>query len=108
MPNFETFLDTLNDDIVQLAETHFDDLRDQAVQDGTTFLEQTEDDLKRWTRLLEEEKLTRAEVASLVRGRRDLAEMEALKQAGLAAAEADRFRNALLDQVVSTAVNVFL
>lgn len=108
MPDFDSFLNTLKKEIVNLAETQFDELREQAIQDGTTFLRETRGDLKRWTRLMDEGKLTRSEVASLVRGQKDLAEMEALKQSGLAAAQADRFRNALMDRIIRTAVGAFL
>jgi hypothetical protein len=108
MPDFDAFLDQLEDDIVDLADAHFDELREQAVQDGEAFLDRTEADLKRWTTLLETGRLSREEMASLVRGQKDLARMNALKQAGLAAVEATRFRDALLERVVSTAVRVFL
>lgn len=108
MPDFDAFLDTLKDDIAALAASHLDELRDEALKDGTQFLEHTKDDLKRWTRLMEQGKLSKKDVESLVRGRKELAKMEALKQAGLAAAEADRFRQALVDQVIDTATDVFL
>jgi hypothetical protein len=108
MPDVDAFLEILKDEIVHLADEHFEEFRDQAVRDGTAFLHRTEDDLRHWAQLLEDGKLSRSELASLVRGQKDLAEMTALKRAGLAAAEADRFRNALLDRVIGTAVRVLL
>jgi len=108
MPDVDAFLDALQEEVVQLAEDHFDEFRDQAVQDGTAFLDRTKEDLQHWAQLLQEGRLTQSEMASLVRGQKDLAEMTALKQAGLAAAEADRFRNALLDRIVGTAARVLL
>jgi hypothetical protein len=74
-------------------KTDLQAVRDEAIQDGEDFLNRTQDDLERWTRLLEEGELSRDEFESLVRGQKDLAEMEALKQAGLAAAKADRFQD---------------
>jgi len=108
MPDVDAFLETLTDEVVRLADEHFEDVRDEAVRDGTAFLDRTEADLRHWAQLLEQGKLSRSELESLVRGEKDLAEMTALKQAGLAAAEADRFRNALLDRIVGTATRVLL
>jgi len=108
MPDIDVFFDALTDEIADLAETHLQELKEAAVEDGRAFLNQTQDDLKRWARLLEEGKLSREEFESLVRGQKDLAEMEALKRAGLAAARAERFRDALIDRIVGTAARIFL
>lgn len=108
MADFSDFLDTLKDEIVDLATDHLDDLRDEAIQDTEQFLEDAEEDLKRWTRLLEEGAISERDFESLVKGQRDLAQMEALKQAGLAAVEVDRFRERLIDRVTTVARNFFL
>jgi len=108
MPDFDEFVGALKDEIVDLAETHLDEVRDRALRDAEQFLDDSRDDLERWTRLMEEGKLSEEDVASLVRGKKDLAKMKALKQAGLTAAEIDRFRNALLDRIVGTAGRLFL
>ena len=108
MADFENFLDALQDEVLDLAQTHLDDLKDAAVQDGEQFLDDAEEDLKTWTRLLEKGELSEADFRSLVKGKKDLARMEALKQAGLAAVEIDKFRDALADRIVGTARTVFL
>lgn len=108
MPDFNDFLDALKGEIVDLAQSNWEEFRDAAVQDGEAFLKKTKGDLKRWTRLLEQGELSREDVEWLIKGKRDLAEMEALKQAGLAAARIDRFRSALIDRVISTTFRVFL
>lgn len=108
MPDFDALLDTLKDEVADLAETHLQEVRDEAIRDGEDFLNRTQDDLRRWTRLLEEGELSRDEFESLVRGQKDLAEMEALKQTGLAAAQAERFRDALIDRIISTTSRVLL
>jgi hypothetical protein len=108
MPDFDEFFARLKEEVVDLAETRLDALTDRAVQDGEQFLTDSKEDLRRWTQLLEEGRLSKEEVASLVRGQKDLAEMNALKQAGLAAADVDRFREALLDRVIGTVRRVFL
>lgn len=108
MPDVDEILDSLRDDVVDLAETHFEDLREQAIRDSHAFLEETEEDMKRWSRLLQKGDLSKDEFRALLRGRKDLAEMEALKQAGLTAARADSFRDALVDEVVETVASLLL
>lgn len=108
MPDIDEFFNALKDEITELAETHLEEMREAAIQDGTAFLQRTRDDLKRWAHLLEKGEMSREEFESLVRGQKDLAEMEALKQAGLAAVRAERFRNALIDRIVGTASRILL
>ncbi len=108
MPDFDALIDTLKNEVVDLAESHLQEATDAAIQDGEEFLHRSEENLKRWTRLLEQEKLSQEEFELLVRGQKDLAEMEALKRAGLAAARIDQFREALLDRVIHTASRVVL
>ena len=108
MPDVDAFLDALKDEITDLAETHLEELQEAAREDGVAFLNQTQDDLKRWGRLMAQGELSREEFESLVRGQKDLAEMEALKQAGLAAVRAEQFRDALLDRIVGTASRILL
>jgi hypothetical protein len=108
MPDSDDLLDVLRNEIVTLAQSHFDEYREQAIADGESFLEATKDDLTHWTRLMDEGELSQQEFESLVRGKKDLAEMNALKQAGLAAARADQFRDAIVDRVVDTAAQVLL
>lgn len=108
MPDIDEFLDALKEEITDLAETHLQDMQEAALEDGKAFLDQTQNDLERWGRLLEQGELSRDEFESLVRGRKDLAEMEALKQAGLAAVRAEQFRDALIDRIVGTAGRILL
>lgn len=108
MPDFDAFRDTLLDRLRALVETEWADHRDAAFGDGRAFIENTEADLARWAALLEAGALTPEDFTWLVQGRRDLAEMEGLKQAGLTLARLDRFRASLLDTVVGTAFDVFL
>lgn len=108
MADFDDFLDTLKDELADLAASHLDDLQDEAVRDSEQFLEDSKEDLKRWTRLLEEGEISEKDFESLVKGQKDLAKMEALKEAGLAAVEVDRFRKNLFDRVLGIASQFFL
>ena len=50
--------------------------------------------------------ITTSTIEFLVKGKQDLAEMEALKQAGLALVRVDQFRNSLVDLVIGTTIKM--
>ena len=86
-----------------LAQQQFKQYTHQAVSDVRDFLERSKDNLKRWLEELVRGDLDKDEFESLVKGQADVAEMRALKQAGLAAVQIDTFTNGVLDIVVSAA-----
>ncbi len=108
MAGFSDFLSTVKLGIAQLAAGSFGEAKQAAERDAQEFLQKTEADLKRWTDLLVDGKLTHEEFEFLVMGRKEVATMEALKQAGLAQVRVDRFRNAILHLVVESAFAVFV
>ena len=108
MPDCTLFRETLFDRLRALAEDEWTEVASAALDDGRAFVATAEADLARWAALLEAGDLTPEDFTWLVQGKRDLAELEALKQAGLGLARLDRFRASLLDTVVGTAFDVFL
>jgi hypothetical protein len=64
--------------------------------------------LRRWTKLLAQGDLSKDDFEWLVAGKKDLAEMEALKQTGLALVRLERFQNALISLVIDTAFETFV
>ncbi|MDZ7659654.1 hypothetical protein [Fodinibius sp.] len=107
MPNFDDFIDQLKNDLVDHAQQFGDDVMDEFVEDGKAFAEEAKGDLKRWTQLMAEGKLTSDDLKFLVKGKKDLAKMEALKQKGLAKARLDKFKDILVGTVVSLAITLF-
>ena len=95
---------SVEDQSKALAEKLFKQYTHQAVSDVKDFLERSKDDLKRWIEGLARGDMDKDEFQSLVKGQADLAEMRALKQAGLAAVQIDTFTNGVLDIVVSAAL----
>jgi hypothetical protein len=87
-----------------LAETMFSGFVNQAVQDGNTFLQQTENDIATWLEDLKQGDITQKNFESLVRGEKDLAEMQALKQAGLGQVAIDTFVNGFIQIVINAAL----
>lgn len=103
MFNFETFFQELKDGAIDIAKNEASDYIREATDDGQEFLESIKDDLQTWMRQAAEGQLSKEDLAFLIRGKRDLAQMKALTQAGLAAARIERMRTAAIDLVISAA-----
>jgi hypothetical protein len=99
----ENFWAALQPRIEDLAISTLTNMKEQLVSDGRDFFERTKEDLARWTGMLTSGALTRDEFKSLVNGKRDLAEMLALKGGGLALIEVDRLRAGIVSAVIGTA-----
>jgi hypothetical protein len=108
MADFSDFLRALEDGTKDLAKKTLKGFTPEALRDSKEFLRKTEEDLKRWTKLLASGELTQEDFEWLVLGKKDLAELHALKEAGIAVVRIDRFRNALMDLTIDTALDVFL
>ncbi|MBA4358004.1 MAG: hypothetical protein C0405_09810 [Desulfovibrio sp.] len=108
MGTFADFLDMLKKELVEFAEYSWKDFKDAAVADGKDFLDSSKADLERWTKMLAKGELSRDDFEWLVVGKKDLAELTALKRLGLALVARDRFVNGLIDTIVATAFKVFL
>ncbi len=108
MSNFDNFVDIVETGVKDLAKKTLKGFKDEAVSDSKAFLDTSKADLKRWTKLLSKNELSHDDFEWLVVGRKDVAELHALKQAGLTLVRLDRFKNALLDLIIDTAFDVFL
>src|SRR5437867_1300073 len=97
MADLNKLFEALKGGIAQLAAQTLQDYRKAAVKDAGAFLQETRADLERWVGELESGALRKDEFEFLVRGKQALAEMQALKQAGLALVRVDQFRKSLLD-----------
>ena len=86
-----------------LAEKLFKQYTHQALSDVRDFLQKSKDDLKRRVEDLDRGDIDKDEFESLIKGQADVAEMRALKQAGLAAVQIDTFTDGVLDIIVNTA-----
>ena len=98
-----SLLKGIEDQSKALAERLFKQYTNRAMNDVRDFLQKCKDDLKRWIEELARGEIKKDEFKDLVKGQADLAEMHALKQAGLAAVQIDTFTNGVLDIVVSAA-----
>jgi len=108
MTRFEAFLKALKDGLRELVTNSIQDFSQAATKDGQAFFKKARVDLERWTKALARGQLSKADFEWLVQGKKDLAEMAALQQAGLALVRVDQFRSSLIDLVIGTAFKTFL
>jgi len=100
--DFGNVLNTLKTGIVNLAQTTLKDYVAQATQDGQAILNELKDNLKTWTQALADGSLSKADFGDLVLGQKDLLEMVALKQAGLAVIQVDQFKMDVINLIKTT------
>jgi uncharacterized protein YecA (UPF0149 family) len=100
MLDFEKFLQSLKDQILQLAKDTVKENWQAAVQDGQNIVDKNEAKLQKWLTMLNNGDLDQEEFTFLCGGLKDLAEMEALRQAGLKAAQIDKFRTQLFALII--------
>lgn len=100
--NFQEILNKLKDEAGKLAVATFKDYQNEATSDALELLNEIKDNLQTWTFELAEGTLSKADFEFLVQGQKELGEMNALKQAGLALIKADEFKNSLLNLVSNT------
>lgn len=83
---------------------NFEDLLKQAAGDAIAFVSSAVPFLGKYTDLYIQKLITSDELESLILGLKDLAEMNGLTQAGLAAIQIDNTRNSILKVVTSTLI----
>jgi len=108
MPNFNDFILTLKDDLLEFAKENLDEYKDELLKDGSEFVKKTKKDLERWTEGLAAGTLSEKDFEFLLKGKKDLAEMEALKQLGLSKIRISRITNGIIDVIAGSAVKTFL
>lgn len=108
MPDFNDFLKTLKDDLLKVAKDNLEEFKDEILKDGTAFTQKTRNDLERWALALADGNLTKEDFEFLVKGKKDLAEMEALKQIGLGKIRLNSIRDQVIDTVIGSVFKVFL
>lgn len=108
MTKFDDFLLQVKTGAKDLARELFMEYRDTAVKESENFFAAARADLERWTKLLITGDLTREDFEWLVKGKKDLLDLYALKQAGLARVRIDRFRNGVIKLVVDKAMAIFI
>lgn len=100
--DIKSILSDLKNKIVDFARTSFKDLVDEAASDGKELLATIKADLTRWIQLLADGQITKDEFKTLLIGKKDLIEMSALTEAGLAIVKIDEFKTGILNLIIDT------
>lgn len=108
MADWDEFRKTLKTEVLAFAESRWKTYENAAVADGKAFIEKAESDLESWTTMLAKGDLNQDEFEWLMAGKKDLADLVALKQQGLSKAALDKFVNGLIDTIVATAFKTVL
>ena len=108
MPKFNDFVDTFKNDLLDFAKENLEEYKDELIKDGSLFVEKTKTDLERWTEGLASGTLNQEDFEFLLKAKKDLAEMEALRLAGLTQIKIDKLTNGILDVLVGSAIKTFL
>ncbi len=99
---WNNLFDTLRKEITTLAGNTLTGYAREATADAKDFLDTSKADLKNWVTLYAQGNISKDDLRDLILGQKDLSQMVALKQAGLAQISIDRFRNAMIEKVVTT------
>ena len=100
MLDFQKLWKDLKEQITHLAKDTVTENWQAAVQDGKDIVDQSEAKLQKWLTMLNEGQLDKEEFEFLCGGLKNLAEMEALRQAGLKAGQIDKFRTQLFALII--------
>lgn len=98
------FIDSLKNDIGKIAITTLKKYSKEASQDGITFLQSMESDLTEWGKQYAAGQMSEEELESMVKGKKDLAELIALKKKGLTKIMLDKFVDDVLDIVIKRVI----
>lgn len=108
MPTFNDFVSTVKNDLLDFAKENLEEYKDEILKDGTKFVEKTKSDLERWSQGFASGALSPADFEFLLKGKKDLAEMEALKQLGLSKIRITKITNSIIDVIAGSAIKTFL
>lgn len=104
--DFQALLATLKDEVIKLATSSVQNYASEAKIDGLKLLDSLQTDIKNWTAELVAGNLSADDLQFLVMAKKELIEMNALKQAGLGLIKVDELKNSLLQLVVKTLLSL--
>lgn len=108
MSAFDDFRTSVLDGAEGLAKTLLKGSVKEAREDAEAFVKKSAAKIQKWAKQVTDGELTQEEFAVLVRSQKDLAEMNALTHAGIAAVKVNKFRSDLTGLVVKNALDILL
>jgi len=108
MADFDEFFNILKIKLEELIKKDWKNIIKEAEKDLNPFLNETKEDLRRWTKLLTEKKLTKDEFKFLIESKKDLLKLASLKQLGLAKVKMQMFQTSIIGLITESAISTFL
>lgn len=100
--NFEEIFATLKDGVAALAKETVTEYAKQATAEGQKALTGMKSDLQQWHAQAASGELEKEDLKFLIAGKKELTEMKALLQLGIAKIQLDKFKSGLLQLVVNS------
>ncbi len=104
--DFTQLFTELENGVIALAKASFKTYINEAEKDAQSLLDSMKDKLQRWVLLLAQGALTTDDFELLITAQKDLVQMAALEQAGLAEIKAEQFRDSVVNLIVDTVLSV--
>jgi hypothetical protein len=104
--DFQNVLETLKTEVTNLALLTVNNYKSEATADALNMLNMMKENLSTWTIELADGMISAKDFEFLVLGQKELIEMIALKQAGLAMIQVDEFKNGILNLIVKTVIGL--
>ena len=101
--DFQTLFDQLKKEAGNLANNSVEQFKKEAVTDAQNLLENLKQNLQTWTVQLASGEMTRDDFEFLVMGRKELMEMNILKQKGMTLIDLDKLKTKQINQIIKTA-----
>ncbi len=103
MGDINLFIEELRKNLQKIAAGSFQKYSSQLMKDATDFALKIEDDLKKWELEYSIQEMTKEEFEDLIKSKKNLLEMNALKHEGLAKTDLNKLRNAIVEAVTDVA-----
>jgi len=104
--DFQNVLETLKTEVTNLALATVNSYKNEAKADALNLLNMIKENLSTWTLELAQGQISAKDFEFLVLGQKELIEMNALKQAGLAMIQVDQFKNGILNLIIKTVIGL--
>ncbi len=102
--DFNSLYKELVSESTQLVISAFKNYKKEAKADIENFTSSIKPKLEQWTIQLAEGKITKDDLEFLILQKKELLEMKALKQVGIAQIELDKLKNNVLSSIIGTIV----
>lgn len=100
--DFNQIFQNLEKGVESVAKDSLKNYEDQAKTAGKQALDDMKDNLQRWAIEVENGAMNKEDLEFLLQGEEALDKLVALKEAGLAAVQIDKFKNGLINMIIGT------